>query len=268
MNLNLSLIGRVRRSLAVACVFLSAASSYGGQTIPGVDIIVKKTPGGKVNNHVQPNIPAGDVFQLNDMEWPLPAGINRVKTSDKARASIVAPPDLPDDLGGGNWELNTSFDVTYSVELETPDGIVALLATGTAHVSGTGITLTDWDNDGDSDLDDFIQFQLHGPIHQFDVEVNSFEVVDSIAGIRLRESPTLASTAQIVRRDIPGGEYRIASFFDVFTEMSIDGGATWTPANSSLQFISVVPEPTGLALVGIAMFAGGISRRRRGGNSR
>lgn len=146
-------------------------------------------------------------------------------------------------------------------------GPVPFTANGSAHVSGTGSTTglgDDYDGDGDFDVEDFIQFQLLGPIHDFDVTVDSWELVGS-GGIRLRESPTLASTGRILRRDRPDGKFQIASFFDVFTEMSIDGGATWTPASSSMQFQTVVPEPTSVALVGIAamLAAGCMSRRNR-----
>src|SRR5205807_2775271 len=49
---------------------------------------------------------------------------------------------------------------------------------------------------------------------------------------KLRESPTLQSTGQTA--------YRIGSFFDVFTELSLDGGQTWTPANDPIT-VTLVP---------------------------
>jgi len=48
-------------------------------------------------------------------------------------------------------------------------------------------------------------------------------------GVLIRESPSLHSTGQMTVRPAPGG-YMISSFFDVFTELSMDGGATWTPS--------------------------------------
>ncbi len=52
--------------------------------------------------------------------------------------------------------------------------------------------------------------------------------------MRLRESPTLASTGKTTVRATDGG-YQISSFFDIFTELSLDGGATWTPLCSPLH---------------------------------
>lgn len=74
------------------------------------------------------------------------------------------------------------------------------------------------------------------------------------SGVMLRESPTLASTGQTRIDSIGGGVYHIDSFFDVFTELSIDGGATWTPGNTSLHLEGGAPEPTSavLALLGMA----------------
>ena len=50
--------------------------------------------------------------------------------------------------------------------------------------------------------------------------------------MRLRESPTLASTGKTAIQPTPSGGYIISSFFDVFTEISLDNGQTWSqPTN-------------------------------------
>jgi hypothetical protein len=50
-----------------------------------------------------------------------------------------------------------------------------------------------------------------------------------------RESPTLRSTGVTIISgpDAVTGEYIIDSFFDIFTELSVDGGKTWLPADKS-----------------------------------
>jgi hypothetical protein len=50
------------------------------------------------------------------------------------------------------------------------------------------------------------------------------------AGIIIREDPVLSSRGQAIFSRLVGGNYRVNSFFDVFTELSVDGGQTWTPA--------------------------------------
>ena len=44
----------------------------------------------------------------------------------------------------------------------------------------------------------------------------------------LRESPSLPSRGKTSVQGL-GRTYRIGSFFDVFTEISLDGGQTWSP---------------------------------------
>src|SRR5262249_14648585 len=51
--------------------------------------------------------------------------------------------------------------------------------------------------------------------------------------VLLRESPTIQSTGQTTIDPIGGGQFHIDSFFDVFTELSVDGGQTWIPSNGS-----------------------------------
>ncbi len=46
------------------------------------------------------------------------------------------------------------------------------------------------------------------------------------ANVRMRESPTLASTGMTTIQPTATG-FEVQSFFDIFTEMSTDGGATW-----------------------------------------
>jgi hypothetical protein len=70
-------------------------------------------------------------------------------------------------------------------------------------------------------------------------------------GVMIRESPTLPSLGQTTIAPIGGGLFHIDSFFDVFTELSIDGGQTWIPANGS-ERMTLVPEPSACALGGLA----------------
>src|SRR5260370_35996004 len=47
------------------------------------------------------------------------------------------------------------------------------------------------------------------------------------------EIPPLASLGQTSSQPLPAGGFMIASFFDVFTELSTDGGQTWSPSTGS-----------------------------------
>lgn len=74
-----------------------------------------------------------------------------------------------------------------------------------------------------------------------------------ISGILIRESPTKASNGTTEVEDIGGGLFSISSFFDVFTELSLDGGQSWIPSNGAtrLELLPAppnwVPEPSSFA---------------------
>jgi hypothetical protein len=60
----------------------------------------------------------------------------------------------------------------------------------------------------------------------------------------IRESPTLQSLGVARIRPLTNGTFTICSFFDVFTELSIDNGMTWSPAtNGSIPLILVGGTP-------------------------
>jgi hypothetical protein len=103
----------------------------------------------------------------------------------------------------------------------------------------------------------------------FNTEMLQLDLSGIVAGgpVMIRESPTLASFGQTTITDIGGGLFRIDSFFDVFTELSIDGGQSWVPDSQGptrLTLVSDVPEAStvavGLMLAGVT--AAGWYRRR------
>ena len=51
--------------------------------------------------------------------------------------------------------------------------------------------------------------------------------------LSIREDVQLDSGGVTTIRDLPDGTFHIDSFFDVFTELSIDGGRTWSPATDA-----------------------------------
>ncbi len=85
-------------------------------------------------------------------------------------------------------------------------------------------------------------------------------------GVMIRESPTLPSLGQTSVTDFGGGLYRIDSFFDVFTELSIDGGQTWMPDTAPAAghvTLQPVPESSRISLLAVGLFAAMAFIRRR-----
>ena len=79
--------------------------------------------------------------------------------------------------------------------------------------------------------------------------------------IMIRQDPYRPTLGQTTITDIGGGMYAIDSFFDVFTELSIDGGGSWV-ASDSYTHMTLVPEPATMTLLGIGI-VGLIARRKR-----
>jgi hypothetical protein len=195
-----------------------------------------------------------------------PAG-NSTSTFDTEMVSL--------DLAGNSPLVTTdpSLPVVYPDGVyRTPDQIHA-----TFHGPGLAIVLTNIehrpfapvirDNNG---VDEFEQFnsQLVGQISMnggpFEpiqgtgpVQTEVFGKVGNVTGtfqtemlsmnlnvglVMIRESPTLASQGQTSITDLGGGRYQIDSFFDVFTELSMDGGNTWIPADGPVHVQAVNPQ--------------------------
>jgi len=72
-----------------------------------------------------------------------------------------------------------------------------------------------------------------GTIRYYDTEMVQLDLFGGgLGSTMIRESPTHASTGPTTIEDLGGGSFRIDSFFDVFFELSLDGGVTWAPANN------------------------------------
>ena len=72
----------------------------------------------------------------------------------------------------------------------------------------------------------------------YDTEMLQLNLI--LGTFRLRESPTKQSLGKHTIGPDPRG-YRISSFFDVFLELSTDGGQTWIPADRSIRMAVGAP---------------------------
>jgi hypothetical protein len=85
----------------------------------------------------------------------------------------------------------------------------------------------------------------------FETEIISMSLTGNIGPtvIQIQESPTLQSQGSTTITDLGGGLWQIDSFFDVYTEVSVDGGP-WQPQTSPAARMDLVPtgptavEPT------------------------
>ncbi len=110
----------------------------------------------------------------------------------------------------------------------------------------------------------------------FETEILSMDLSGNVGGntILIRENPGESSKGSTTIIDIGGGLFEIDSFFDVFTELSLDGGINWIPAQtqppvgggpqgSTRVELHNIPEPTTLAILALGLAGIGFTRRKR-----
>ena len=176
---------------------------------------------------------------------------------------------------GGNGTAGNPNDETESFG-STLDAMLQITSTaggppiysGPVHGSG-----------GVGSVETLVKNKIGQTTGTFDTEMLQLNLQGQVPGFppfMIRESPTLQSTGQTSITDIGGGLYKIDSFFDVFTELSIDGGLSWMVGSNSVAnsqagigasghvTLEALPEPTSVSLVGLglASMAGFIRRRR------
>ncbi len=123
--------------------------------------------------------------------------------------------------------LTRSMNVPMELQLSLDGGSTFIPCGGQALFT---ITFSDL-------LVESVQFTLKTEVVQLDLSGGTLP-----PDVMLRESPTRASIGRTSIRSVPGG-YRISSFFDIFTELSLDGGRTWTPSCDVLHIAAEETAP-------------------------
>ena len=118
---------------------------------------------------------------------------------------------------------------------EFPSGALLTLdvpGSGLAHVTLNGPSRVLRSDPSDSDGDGRMEIET---------ELLSMDLsgMSPLGPMRLRESPTRASLGRIVQQT-PGVDFPADSFFDVFFEVSLDGGANWLPMDQPLRMQAAI----------------------------
>jgi hypothetical protein len=107
---------------------------------------------------------------------------------------------------------------------------------------------------------------VNGPVSTFSAQMNQLSISNfgGNPNIFIRIDPTTPSTGQTTETNLGGGNFQISSFFDVFIDLSLDGGLTWTPSTgATLMTLGPTPEPATILLLGLGLAAIGLRRLRR-----
>lgn len=182
------------------------------------------------------------------------------------------PPDKWIEIQGWDWEVEaeSSWVRTGVVSLNPPplggSSVSPFTDTGSLSIGITGLP----PSAPQSIVHSMTVLQAHSPLSQIGHLVLDTEILQMdyafthpiLGPLMFRESPTLMSLGQATVTDLGGGQFRISSFFEVFLELSIDGGQSWVPSTTGASRWEVVPAPGAAALLGL----GGLvaTRRRRG----
>jgi len=144
----------------------------------------------------------------------------RIRTNELNCASRFPPP--PEQ-----W-IESFFDVQCKMEFwpDAGDPTISELWVGATQMELEGISLPP-----------------SGDTRSYSLEILSMTVSDpSNPDILIQESPSLPSFGTMTITDLPDGRFSVDSFFDVYTELSMDGGVTWAPCTVPMHWVGV-PEP-------------------------
>lgn len=212
-----------------------------GLSLAAVALLLLTSPARAVLITGDPNLPpAGQYVSPNEFHTYLAAGIKIDNPSHiPLTGTSVRTPQ-------GSNELE-QFDSSFTGDLLTLSNVPLGQVTMTGPTSI--LTLNKIGNTTGTFQTEMLSMNLTG--------------LTPLGPVMVRESPTLQTLGQTTITDIGGGLFRIDSFFDVFTELSIDGGQTWMPSEGPTHMtLESVPDPgSTLALLGLAL--GGISALRR-----
>ena len=119
--------------------------------------------------------------------------------------------------------------------------------TGTASVNGQSTQLT-----LSGPVTTVVRDKQGRPTGSFETEMISMDLrgdVPGVGSVAIRENPNQASLGRTTISSLGDRTFNVDSFFDVWTEISIDGGSTWIPATSPTK-VELAPPPELVSVIG------------------
>jgi len=167
------------------------------------------------------------------------------------------PPRPRRDLGGGQFAVDSFFDITYQIDL----------GGGLYHIDCFVDVSTEMTVDGEPNIGSAGE-------QTFNIEMVSMDLSSASSGPDAANAPALlgipsaaSAHGHVTVLKLPDGNFNVDSFFDVFTELSVDGGQSWALATDGPVRMehhgSDLPEPSSLVLAVLGLLSLGIYARWR-----
>ena len=199
---------RSRRLLPVAAVLVSLALGFAARV--GAVPVPATVP---QNNFPSPNLPPPTgIYVSTQNVFAVYANGVIVKDVSLLHPSASQPPPV---LGGA--PVTQNFDASVRMTISTDGGVTFSAVTAPAQASMR------------------IRAAAFSTPQLYDTEMLALNIAGGTlpGGVMFRESPTKQSLGGTTVRQPSTGGAVIASFFDIFTELSVNGGATWFPAQQA-----------------------------------
>ena len=159
--------------------------------------------------------------------------------------SAGSPTISPPDPGSPPEEFESFFDVFVDIDMRGADSFFDVFVGVDTDVP-TRLRMNHLSTSSD------------GRTGTFDTEIIAMSLVGSMSGGPDVVINVLPSSGRTSITDLGGGQWQIDSFFDVFTEISVDGGA-FVPSTAPMRMV-LEPEP---ATLGLLLIGGCLALMRR-----
>lgn len=194
-------------SLIIRGAALGALAILSGATASALPFVIEPTP----------NLPPLGAFYGSLSHVPIGFAGGQILVKDVKLFNFSASFPPPPLLGSTTHSFGSTVNMRVSMDFGSTFNLFSAPAFVTVRVDSTGDV---------------------GNTRFFNTEMLQLDISGGNLppGVMIRESPTLASTGQTTIEQLSllghGPQYGITSFFEIFTELSVDGGINWMPAEN------------------------------------
>ena len=221
--------------IAVACSSLASMQARSGIITTTRDLPPFGTYAG--GGHFAEFVIAGAPFPVRII------GAAHTPAPETTHREVICPiPPLPcimDRDTPGFMEEHT-FDSHATIAFFVPGSTIEMTFMGV--MVKTRVTLLSYDG---------VEWKYSNELVEMTVPEFDFLGIGSL--LREDQDAGKESTGETTITSLGGGLFRVDSFFDVFTELSVDGGLHWIDSSDPPGHVALVPEPGTLALAGAAL---------------